>query len=143
MRHKLAALAATTVIVAGGSLANATSASATIDPPAGGWDHTWTTTDAKQGGTVYVEEYGDVVQVCDTAADGVSPLVDVYYFNSTTNEWIHRYQLRAGGGVGSCASASASQGGAYNLPEGAEIEVDVWLNEVPDYASEHFYLNDH
>ncbi|WP_146073723.1 hypothetical protein [Amycolatopsis sp. CA-126428] len=47
--------------------AGGTSASATVDPPGGSWDHTWTTTDADKGGTVYVEENGDVVSVCDTA----------------------------------------------------------------------------
>ena len=50
MRHKIAALAAT-VLLAGGALANATSASATVDPPSGGWDHTWTTSDSNPGGT--------------------------------------------------------------------------------------------
>ncbi|PBC78156.1 hypothetical protein BX265_2917 [Streptomyces sp. TLI_235] len=69
MRHRIAALTAATVLLAGGALATATSASAAVDPPGGSWDHTCTAVDSAHGGTVYVEEHGDVVSVCDSAAD--------------------------------------------------------------------------
>ncbi|MDT7797133.1 MAG: hypothetical protein QOI78_566 [Actinomycetota bacterium] len=94
-----------------------------MDPPSGGWDHTWTTTDGDKGGTVYIAENGDRVSVCDTASDGYAP----------------RVQVAASGGLGSCASASASQGGVYNLPENTSIGVTIW----PGPDCKHYYLNDH
>ena len=109
MRNKIAALVATTAFVAGGTLMTATSASAQVDPPGGSWDHTWKTTDAKQGGTVYVEENGDVVSVCDSAEDGLSARADVSVQQSSGAYHV-RYQLVASGGVGSCATARASDG---------------------------------
>ncbi len=144
MRHKIAALAATTLFVAGGALATAASASASVDPPSGGWDHTWTTTDGDKGGTVYIEENGDRVSVCDTAADGYAPRVQVANEESTVpGAYDIRYTLTASGGLGSCATASASQGGVYNLPENTSIGVTVWLGPSYKYPSTHYYLNDH
>ena len=73
MRNKIAALAATALLLAGGALATASSASATENPPGGGgWDHIWFTKDANSGGTLYVEEHGDIVELCDTASDGLA-----------------------------------------------------------------------
>ncbi|MEU3838603.1 hypothetical protein AB0E88_00975 [Streptomyces sp. NPDC028635] len=142
MRHRIATLAATTVIAAGGVLATASSASATVDPP-GSWDHTWTTVDAGKGGTVYIAEYGDVVSLCDTNADGRTPEAEVSY--ESVNGWVSAYSLRASGGEGSCASARASDGGSHNLPENKEIEVTLWLGPLyHDYGvTTHYYLNDH
>ncbi|OXM66332.1 hypothetical protein CF165_20295 [Amycolatopsis vastitatis] len=120
----------------------ATSASATVDPPGGSWDHTWTTTDANKGGTVYVEENGDVVSVCDTAADGLSARVKISV-EQTPNTWSERYTLVASGGLGSCATARASDGGSHNLPEGSSIGVTVYLGPDFQHDSTHSYLNDH
>ena len=142
MRNKIAALAATTAFVAGGTLLTATSASATVDPPGGSWDHTWYTTDADKGGTVYVEENGDVVSVCDSAADGLSARADVAVKNSTGSYDV-RYTLVASGGLGSCDSARASDGGRHDLPENASIGVTVFLGPNYQHASTNFYLNDH
>ncbi len=142
MRNKIAALVATTAFVAGGTLMTATSASATVDPPGGSWDHTWTTTDAKNGGTVYVEENGDVVSVCDTAADGLSARAQVSVQESS-GAYYERYILIASGGVGSCATARASDGGDHNLPEHVNIGVSVFLGPDFQHASVHHYLNDH
>jgi hypothetical protein len=144
MRHKIAALAATTVLLAGGALATATSASATVDPPSGGWDHTWTTSDSAQGGTVYIAENGDNVSLCDTAADGYAPRVQISNEESTVpGAYDIRYTLTASGGEGSCVSAKASQGGMYNLPESTEIGVVIWLGPDYKYQATHYYLNDH
>ncbi len=142
MRQKIAAMVATTVILTGGALANATSASATVDPPSGGWDHTWTTSDSNPGGTAYIAEYGDIVSVCDTDADGVSPRVQIAV-QYPSGAYHIRYTLTASGGEGACASARASQGGIYDLPEDTSISVAVWLG--PDYGSvtTHYYVNDH
>ena len=141
MRNKIAALVATTAFVAGGSLMTAPSASATVDPP-GSWDHTWKTTDAAKGGTVYVEENGDVVSVCDTAADGLAARADVSV-QLSSGGYYFRYRLVASGGEGSCATARASDGGAHDLPENVSISVTVYLGPDFQHSSQHYYLNDH
>ena len=144
MRNKIAALVATTAFVAGGTLLTATSASATVDPPGGSWDHTWKTTDADKGGTVYVEENGDVVSVCDSAADGLSARADIAVEESSVpGAYDTRYTLVASGGLGSCATARASDGGTHDLPEHVSIGVTVYLGPDFQHASDHYYLNDH
>ncbi|WP_326955596.1 MULTISPECIES: hypothetical protein [unclassified Amycolatopsis] len=142
MRNKIAALVATTAFVAGGTLMTATSASATVDPPGGSWDHTWTTTDANKGGTVYVEENGDVVSVCDSFADGLAARARVSVQQSS-GAYLERYTLVASGGLGSCATARASDGGTHDLPEHVSIGVTVYLGPDFQHASDHYYLNDH
>ncbi|MEU8028003.1 hypothetical protein AB0C13_05120 [Streptomyces sp. NPDC049099] len=142
MRGKTAAFAVAVCLVTGGSLATATPASATVDPPGGTWDHTWHTTDASPyGGTVYVEEYGDVVEVCDTAADGYNANAWVYQSTGTY------YVITTSGGNGSCATARASDGvGYHNLPENETFHVNVYTCNNPDapcaYQSDHTFLND-
>ena len=147
MRHRIAALAATTLIIAGGSLATATSASAVPAPPDGGsWDHTWTTTDsAPHGGTIYIKENGDVVALCDTNADGMTPGAAIYYEDPNLSYYPLAYSLTASGGEGSCATSTASMGGNHNLPEGREIEVVISLcnRDGCQYFNTKFYLNDH
>lgn len=120
----------------------ATSASATVDPPGGSWDHTWTTTDANKGGTVYVEENGDVVSVCDSFADGLAARARVSVQQSS-GAYLERYTLVASGGLGSCATARASDGGTHDLPEHVSIGVTVYLGPDFQHASDHYYLNDH
>jgi hypothetical protein len=142
MRNKIAALVATTAFVAGGTLMTATAASATVDPPGGSWDHTWKTTDAAKGGTVYVEENGDVVSVCDSAADGLSARADVAV-QSSSGQYDVRYHLVASGGLGSCDTARASDGGSHDLPEHISIGVTVFLGPNYQHGSTHYYLNDH
>jgi hypothetical protein len=144
VRNKALGVAAAAVFAAGGMLATATAAGAAVDPPSNGWDHTWTTTDGNKGGTVYIEENGDRVSVCDTAADGYAPRVQVASEESSVpGAYDIRYTLTASGGLGSCASASASQGGVYNLPENTNIGITVWLGPDYKYQSTHYYLNDH
>jgi hypothetical protein len=126
-----------TALLTGGTFAAASAASATTPPPDGGsWDHVWTTSDdSPHGGTVSIEEYGDYVQLCDTAADGLTPHVTVSYPGGT-------YTLTASGGNGSCTAAGAVDGGSYNLPENDEIAVSVYLGSH-QYETTHEYLNDH
>ncbi|WP_410641640.1 hypothetical protein [Amycolatopsis sp. lyj-346] len=144
MRNKIAALVATTAFVAVGTLVSATSASAAVDPPGGSWDHTWTTTDARNGGTIYVEENGDVVSLCDTASDGLAPRATISVEQSSVpGAYDTRYTLTASGGLGSCATARASDGGTHNLPENWSIGVGIYLGPNYQYSSQHYYLNDH
>ncbi|MGW5354200.1 hypothetical protein ACWERV_27225 [Streptomyces sp. NPDC004031] len=134
MRKKLAALVGT-VLLAGGTLASATSASAaSAQPSADSWDHIWTTADSGHGGTIYIHEHGDTVRLCDTAADGATPRAYVFWDGG----W---YYLAAYGGKGHCIEVNATMTG-YDLPENTNIYVDIWRG--PDYADEtdHVYLND-
>lgn len=140
MRKTFATAAATTALVIGGSLACATSASAAPSPPSGSWDHTWYTSDSAHGGTIYVQEYGDIVYLCDSAADGYAPTAMIGVKDST-GAYQAQYLLSATGGNGSCASHRASQGGKYNLPENIEISIGVWLGGNL-HGSTHYYLND-
>lgn len=131
-------LGATTALVAG--IALATPASATITPPGGAWDHIVTTRDAApHGGTVYIQEYGDVIDLCDTDADGLAPTVQINY---TLDGIPYHYGMTASGGYGSCVVRSASDGGVYNLPENTEIIVTVYLGNY-DYTFSGPYVNDH
>ncbi|MEW2519623.1 hypothetical protein [Actinacidiphila alni] len=136
MRDKIKVLAAAAALAVGAVVATAMPASAAPSPPSGGsWDHTWTTSDSAHGGTVYIQEHGDVVELCDTAADGYAPRVTVYNTDG--------YELTASDGYGTCVVASASQGGSHDLPEGKEIYVDIWLGPANGWETEHSYLNDH
>jgi len=145
MRTTIAAVAATVLLAGGGALAAASSASAaTLPPPGGGsWDHTWTTTDSLHGGTIYVDEHGDMVYLCDTAADGYAPRADIAS-QSSSGQYNSRYGLTASAGKGSCTGHTASEGGVYNLPENDNILVNVWLGpNVGHDGSDHVFLNDH
>ncbi|MDF6043801.1 hypothetical protein LRD69_17025 [Streptomyces sp. JH14] len=139
-------MAATTVIAAGGMLATATSASATLDPPGGSWDHTWTTADAGHGGTINVEEYGDILNLCDTDADGKSPVAEIQIF-SPSGYYDSDIFLVATGGYSSCDVSAASQGGVHNIPEGYTVKITMYLQPY-NYQTDtskvvHSYLNDH
>jgi hypothetical protein len=101
------ALAATTIMVTAGS------ASAN-DTPGINWDHTF----SGRGATVYVEEHGDIIELCDSVANGHSAWIDVN----------GQYIMRVSGGKGSCVSHQASDGAAYNLPEGEYIAL-YWDGE--------------
>jgi hypothetical protein len=146
MRNKLAAIAAT-VLLAGGVLATAPAASAAPLHPRSSnwWDHTWTTKDSAHGGTVYVRENDDIVDLCDTAADGYAPRIHVSY--QTPDSYQYLYGLTASGGNGSCVEATATDGGAFNLPENTNIEVEIWLGpNGPENGldtTHGYYLNDH
>ncbi|WTX01132.1 hypothetical protein OG216_47845 (plasmid) [Streptomycetaceae bacterium NBC_01309] len=88
----------------------APSASAGTDPVPTTWDHKYTA----PGVTVYVKEYGDVISVCDSAANGYSAWVHV------SEPYGPGYSMQIGG-YGSCVTRSASNGGAYDLQENVQI----------------------
>ncbi|MFF0673037.1 hypothetical protein ACFYVE_33045 [Streptomyces tendae] len=135
-------MTATTVIAAAGMLGTTTPASAAslgVEPPSNGWDHTWYTTNS--AGRVQVEEYGDLINVCDVVADGKYPQVHVLAFDSLGD--IRRdFTLSAKGGSGACAISSASQGGEHDLPEGSTISVSIWLISGKTNQTNHEYIND-
>ncbi|MFI7072608.1 hypothetical protein [Micromonospora sediminicola] len=90
------------------------SAAASPEPPGDGWDHVF----SAKGVTVYVEEYGDVISVCDTLANGHNAWVSV----SDASDWV--YSATVNSGAGSCSTHRASEGGIYNLREGREFLLD-------------------
>lgn len=126
--------AAAAAVVAGVTLA--TPASAAIDPPAGGWDHTWYSTDSAHGATLFVEEYNDVLEVCDSASDGLGAEAKISGGGVT-------HTLSAKGGYGDCTETTSS---SFDLPEGATISITVYLlNSAGNHlnATTSSYVNDH
>lgn len=100
------AFAAAAVVSTGGS------ALADPGPPGIVWDHTYRAT----GVVLYVEEHGDIVSVCDTAANGHAAEVLVVSPGPVD------YTLRATDGEGTCATRGASSTyGGYDLPENTTI----------------------
>ncbi|NIH82962.1 hypothetical protein [Amycolatopsis viridis] len=122
-------LSAVVTLAAAGVLVPAGSASAMPDPPGDGWDHTF----SELGVTVYAEEYGDRIAVCDTAANGASAVVNVW-----AGPW--KYEAVASG-FGTCTTHRASEGGRYNLPEG--VYVDLYYKGDNGYATHSGFMNDH
>ncbi|WP_405065185.1 hypothetical protein OG558_24810 [Kribbella sp. NBC_01510] len=127
------------------SAAPAASSSATATTyckGAGTWDHVWTTTDSANGGTVCIEEYRDIVYLCDTAADGLAPRMNVAT-QSSSGQYNTRYTLTASGGNGTCVHAQESDGGSHDLPYDAWIYIDIWLGPLPGsyHYGKEFYIN--
>ncbi|XYI03557.1 hypothetical protein ACMHYB_28830 [Sorangium sp. So ce1128] len=80
------------------------------------WDEQMYTDDSRPGGRVRFETNGDIVEVCDVQADGKS--VDVWY----NGNHIHV------GGNGHCVTRRASNGGSYDLREGAVFQFVICLD---------------
>lgn len=93
------------------------------------WDHTYRDTGVK----VYVEERGDIVSACDTAADGYGVSVDVY-----PPGHLDKYTLTVTNGKGSCKTSRASQGGLHNLEEGGRVDLVLSWG-----GNEYSFVNDH
>lgn len=110
----------------------APTASAATDPVPTRWDHKYTA----PGVTVYVTEYGDVVSVCDAAANGKSAIVSVYDSTGFV------YSIQNHNGYGSCKTYRAGYAGSWtDLREGDWINLAyVGDGGSPWYAD---YLNDH
>jgi hypothetical protein len=91
--------------------------------------------DGNPGGRVDFWPYGDVVQVCDTQADGTSVHVVIDDIDTFKG-----YELTAAGD-GNCVTHKASQGGAYDLPErGASqgclhFDIRLWRGDVTVWNS--------
>ncbi|MFG3555286.1 hypothetical protein ACGGAQ_12980 [Micromonospora sp. NPDC047557] len=108
------ALTGATALTVAAVVAFPGSAAASPEPPGDGWDHVFSV----KGVTVYVEEYGDVISVCDTLANGHNAWVDVSYGSG----WL--YTAKVNSGAGSCATHRASEGGIYDLKEGRDYLLD-------------------
>jgi hypothetical protein len=105
------------------------------DPGGGGsWDHTYVTIDG--GGTVHVQEHGDLIELCDTKADGLSVRVEVSWDNSAG------YVLYDKAGNGTCTAVSATTAAKYDLPENKTIYLYIAASDNFDWKAAS-YLNDH
>jgi hypothetical protein len=88
-------------------------------------------------GTMWFNEYGDVVTLCDTEADGKKVILHVALDNPYGAD---RYTSVVGGD-GRCVTRKAAMGGKYNLPENRKIgflichyptgncNANTWLND--------------
>lgn len=102
IRTSLGALAlGAAVLISAGTLLSTASAEET-------WDRTY----KFEGISVSMREDGDVIKVCDTAANRFPATVVVHEYLGD-----EIYTIKAKGGDGTCKTRRASHGGVYNLPE--------------------------
>lgn len=128
MKFRRTGTAAGTFMLAAAALAmNAGSASA-ID-----WDHT----KSYDGVTVYFEEHGDIVKVCDTAKNGRSASVIVY----EDSPGDVGYSMTVSTGKGDCKSHRASDGARYNPLENHYVYFQLDPHTSKYYTAKWF--NDH
>ncbi|WP_432589112.1 hypothetical protein ABVG11_30300 [Streptomyces sp. HD1123-B1] len=133
-RRTVAALVGAAALAALGTM-NAPTATAAPAPPGGSsWDHVWSGSGVK----VYVKERGDIVSVCDTAANGHSAWTTVDRLNPD----IEGYKMYARGGKGTCTSHSAAEGGRYNLAEGGQYTLN-FEGRGDNGGSVAGFVNDH
>ncbi|NIH81548.1 hypothetical protein [Amycolatopsis viridis] len=135
MKSRKGVRAAVTLAAAAlGALAFDGTASAAPLPPGGGsWDHVWKGSSGDF--TIYVKEYGDVVSICDTKADGKTPTVWVGPGNGHTTQ----YWFTAPGGKGACNTKSSSDGAKYRLKRGQKYTVTgcAWGCNTWDFRDRH------
>ncbi|GGS26369.1 hypothetical protein GCM10010252_76700 [Streptomyces aureoverticillatus] len=133
-RRTVAALVGAAALAALGTVNAPTAAAAPVPPGGGSWDHVWSGTGVK----VYVKERGDIVSVCDTAANGHSAWTTVDRLNPD----IEGYKMYARGGKGTCTSHSAAEGGRYNLAEGGQYTLN-FEGRGDSGGSVAGFINDH
>jgi hypothetical protein len=104
--------------------------------------HYWMyTDDDNPGGRIDFWPNGDVVELCDTQADGYAAYASVG--PNSGSGWVG-YNLSVGGN-GKCVIHRASQGGHYDLPEEACIAVFVFLDKnggTPQFTDSAAWIND-
>ncbi|ARX84668.1 hypothetical protein SMD44_04119 [Streptomyces alboflavus] len=133
-RRTVAALVGAAALATLGAV-NAPTATAGPVPPGGSsWDHVWSGAGVK----VYVKERGDIISVCDTAANGHSAWTTVDRLNPD----IEGYKMYARGGKGTCTSHSAAEGGRYNLAEGGQYTLN-FEGRGDNGGSVAGFINDH
>lgn len=120
IRTSLGALAlGAVVLISAGTLLSTASAGET-------WDRIY----EFEGITVSMREDGDVVKVCDTAANRFPATIVVHEY---LGEEI--YTIKAKGGDGTCKTRRASDGGVYNLPEKQKFTAGLWGKAGTMYGS--------
>ncbi|MGA8112416.1 MAG: hypothetical protein WCA46_02000 [Actinocatenispora sp.] len=133
MKFRIGRAVSGAMALAAAAILTTAGAASAAEPPGGiVWDHTWSTT----GVTVYVEEHGDIISVCDTSANGDAAYVEVY----ANYAWPYTYLMTATGGSGTCTTHRASDGGKYNLDEGVDVDV---RGDGGEYGRRDTFVNDH
>lgn len=99
------------LLISAGSVFSSASAGET-------WDRAYTF----NGISAYVREYGDVIKVCDTAANSFAATMDVHSYAGGGKF----YTIKVTGGNGTCVTHRASDGGVYDLPENVTITSGLW-----------------
>ncbi|WP_432190311.1 hypothetical protein [Streptomyces sp. Tue6028] len=112
-----------------GVIAIASPASA-IDPGDGSWDHSFQSWNG--GASLYIEEHGDIIEVCDSAADGYSAHADISWNGGG-------YSLTAAG-AGNCTYSTAS---THDIPEGIRVDVTFWSGNTVSVNDIIYFINDH
>lgn len=107
------------------------SASAGGISPTVNWDHTW----SGRGAKVYVEEHGDMISLCDSAANGHGAWL------AAEDSKGHGYTIRVTRGKNSCTTVDTSEG--YNLAEGGIVRLywDGQGRTSTNYGAN--FINDH
>ncbi|MGV9351454.1 hypothetical protein ACWDSD_43495 [Streptomyces spiralis] len=137
MRHAMTASLAAAVL--GGLMTFTASPASAATPPDGiVWDHVW----SAPGVTVYVEEHGDYVSVCDSDANGDSATATVWEVNGTV--LYEQYTITVTSGAGSCVTRAASDGGVYDLTEGSTAKFQIGFRGDSSYSMDYeTWVNDH
>ncbi|MFF0588636.1 hypothetical protein ACFYWD_21975 [Streptomyces sp. NPDC003781] len=128
MKFRKAWTAAGTLLAAAAALTMNAGSAYAID-----WDHTA----SYDGVTVYYEEHGDIVKVCDSKKNGRSASVIVYE-NSPGDVG---YSMTVSSGYGDCKSHRASDGARYNPLEGHYVYFQLDPHTGNYYTVK--WLNDH
>ncbi|MCX0244367.1 hypothetical protein [Streptomyces drozdowiczii] len=130
-------LAGATALAATALLMGGATASAQTEPGID-WDHIFNpySPNPSSGARVYVEEYGDIISVCDTAKDGKSATVEVSEDGYTDSG----YTMTVSSGYGTCKTHRASDGGKYNLDEKNYVFLKFWAKGDDSYGD---FYNDH
>lgn len=90
-------------------------------------------------GTVDFWAHGDIVKVCDRAADGYG--VRVWVTDISKDPDLFKYEIGVGG-EGTCKSRQASWGSPYDLREGHKFEFKICLVKTWTHFPEEFsYCN--
>jgi hypothetical protein len=114
-----------------------------LTPAAYAADHSMVTNDRVTPaedpiGSMWFNERGDVVTLCDRDADGAKPILHVALYDPYDPE---EYTLTVGG-EDNCITRKASSGSAFNLPEATDI--GFLICKYPDgYCNAATWHNDH
>jgi len=86
------------------------------------WNLNLSTSDANPGGQLFFGKVGDVVQACDTQADGKS--AEAYVYKGST--LVYKFNASTSG---TCVTKNAAMEGVYDLVEGASYTFKICLED--------------
>ncbi len=118
-------------LTAAGTLMAAGPAQAADLCDAGRWDFCIETTDDNPGGRMWVSMNGDVVQICDTDADGKRAVGNVYRGSRAAGDAVKVYTFYDGGNNSGCETRRAGMGGKFNLIENRVYTFQICIDDDP------------